>query len=280
MTSKSVQQRSLPFSGGPATNVRMVTIGPDTAAEMLRSNHTNRPLRPKKVRQYVEDMTAGRWKDSFDPIRFGRSGRLIDGQHRLHAIVAAGVTLQMLVVYDVDDSAFDVFDNGAPRTLADMLVIEGYEGWVARTGASAAQIAIAIANGMVPGNTSAANNVARQFVLDNPELMTSVEFLGSLPRKGVPMSHSIGAALHLFMNRLDPSLAERFFRGLFLGEGLHEGDVLLELRNRLIARVIAGTISRRDSMAATIRVWNSMRVGRPIKHIGNAFRTDTFPVIR
>lgn len=263
-----------------APGLRVMDVDPATAARMLLRNHANRPHRPTEFKAYKADMLAGRWRYTGEPIRFGKSGRLIDGQHRLRAIVETGVTLRLLVVSDIEDSAFDVIDTGARRTLSDVLVIEGYEPWVAKTGASAANIAMPISLGLVPGAFSAPNHIARQYILDNPDLMSSVQYLGAMPRTGVPMTHTVGSALHMFMNRLDPDLAQRFFRGLFFGDGLDATDTLLQLRNRLIARTISRTINRRESMAATIRVWNGVRIGRPLRHIGNAFRADVFPEIK
>lgn len=260
----------------------VVDVTPTQAQAWLQTNHLNRPLRKRKVLQYAEDMVSGRWKESFDPVRFGKSGRLIDGQHRLNAVVLANVTVRLFIVHGVDDSAFDVFDNGAPRTLADMLSLEGHEPWIAKTAATAAQMALSYDDGKLPTAMGYPNNVCLQYIHEHPEMITSAAFLGQMPRHGVPLSHSCGTFLHFVFVRRDDELAENFIRRFYTGENLVSGDVVLELRNRLISRKISGTKSTKlDDMWACIRVWNSVRRQKPIKWISNAFHRagDKFPEI-
>ena len=257
-------------------------VTPAQAQAWLQTNHLNRPIRPRKVVQYAQDMESGRWKESFDPIRFGKSGRLIDGQHRLHAVMLANMTVRLFIVRGVDDSAFDVFDNGAARTLADMLSLEGHEPWIAKTAATAAQMALSYDDGKLPTAMGYPNNVCLQYIHEHPELIASTAFLDQMPRHGVPLSHSCGAFLHFVFVRHDGELAENFIRRFYTGENLVSGDVVLELRNRLISRKISGTKSTKlDDMWACVKVWNSVRRQKPIKWIANAFHRagDKFPEI-
>lgn len=261
----------------PALRYERVMVTPDIAAEFLRSNSTNRPLRRKKVDQYARAMTDGQWQETGQPIIFSKSGRMIDGQHRCAAVMKAGVTVAMTIVRGVADAAFTAIDDSAPRTLADILAIEGWAPWEARSGATAARYALAYQHGSRKLNLSFANAVARDFVFNHPDLMTSVELLAKLPRKPSPTPHSLGAFLHFEMAKLDRDAADRFIRQLWTGENLGPDDIVLQLRNRLLARLL-GTKkgAELETIAeAVIRVWNSYRRGKPIKHINNAFRHDS-----
>lgn len=264
----------------------MIAVTPAMAAEWLRTNRLNRRMRLKTVTRYAEDMKAGRWKASFDPVRFGKSGRLIDGQHRLQAIVLSGVTLTMLVINGVDDDIFDVIDCGAARTFSDALVIEGWEGWQATIGATAAKAALSMMRGLLPTTRNAPNHVVREFVIAHPRLRDSVRFLSEMPRNGVPLQHSSGAALHFLMVEKDADLADVYIRRLYTGENLMAGDTLLNLRNTLIARAMnpnAGSDARTlGAIGAVIKLWNSIRSGKQIKYVNNAFpRSDEpFPEVK
>jgi hypothetical protein len=94
-------------------------IGPEVAADYLKSNIDNRRIRRAAVARFAADMRAGRWRQTHQGISFGGDGRILDGQHRLMAIVAAGVTVRMLVTRGQDPDNFTVIDHGKVRNTAD-----------------------------------------------------------------------------------------------------------------------------------------------------------------
>ena len=55
----------------------------------------------------------------------GAGGKLLDGQHRLHAVIEAGLPIQSVVVYGMDDEAFRTMDTGKARTGGDTLSVTG-----------------------------------------------------------------------------------------------------------------------------------------------------------
>lgn len=115
---------------------KVVSVTPSLAAEWLeKHNNGNRPIRPGVVKKYVAMMQAGQWSLSPDGIIFGDGGRLIQGQHRLTAIVRSGVTCEMLVTTGVSNDVFKVLDRGAPRTVADVLGVNKRLAEIARLAA-------------------------------------------------------------------------------------------------------------------------------------------------
>lgn len=67
-----------------------VHLDRELARELLSYNAGfQRNKRSASVARYLEDMDAGQWVNVGDPIRLDTDGRLIDGQHRLTAIVTA-----------------------------------------------------------------------------------------------------------------------------------------------------------------------------------------------
>lgn len=91
-------------------------------AEMyLQLNTSNRPLRKTLVGQYARDMADGRWKLTHQGVAFNCDGTLLDGQHRLAAIVQSGVAVQMLVARGVDSRSQLVMDDHAKRSAGDAL---------------------------------------------------------------------------------------------------------------------------------------------------------------
>ena len=99
---------------------KVETISPNTAIMYLKHAGKNRKLSEKKMMDYAKQMTDGEWVLNGEPIIFGKSGNLIDGQHRLRAVVYANATVQMLVVRGINDEYFDSIDSGKSRTLRDV----------------------------------------------------------------------------------------------------------------------------------------------------------------
>lgn len=104
---------------------RVETITPDMSREYLKANSMNRPLNDKTVNLYAQEMRAGNWKLNGESICFGKNGALLNGQHRLSAIVKSGKEIQTMVVRGCDENAFITYDSGRLRRSSDVFAIEG-----------------------------------------------------------------------------------------------------------------------------------------------------------
>lgn len=101
----------------------VMTITPEKAKELLKGNLTNRQISKSVVNLYANDMKSGNWKLGGQGISISKTGRLLDGQHRLSAIIVANVPVAMLVCTDVDDTNVN-FDTGKKRTITDQYKIK------------------------------------------------------------------------------------------------------------------------------------------------------------
>ena len=108
-------------------------ITPEMAAEILEKAKPNRKLSPGEVERWTSAMMRGQWKIGA-PIMFNRREQLIDGQHRLRAVIKSGISIEFAVMYGVDDSMH--VDIGRKRNPADMLAMAGFENASALAGAS------------------------------------------------------------------------------------------------------------------------------------------------
>lgn len=70
-------------------------------------------------------MSAGEWKLTPQGISFDPEGLLIDGQHRLYAIVKSGVSVWMFVAFNVPKETELVIDNNKPRRFRDHAKYQG-----------------------------------------------------------------------------------------------------------------------------------------------------------
>ena len=64
---------------------------------------------------------AGRWKqDTGEVIKISKSGIVLDGQHRLYAIVKANIPIFLHIAYGIEESVSDVLDTGCGRSASDV----------------------------------------------------------------------------------------------------------------------------------------------------------------
>lgn len=92
-----------------AAGVKVVvtTITPESAQRLLRENSHNRPLNTKRVRRLATIIKEGRWRLNGDTVKVDKKSRLLDGQHRLHAVIQSDRPIQTLLVTGLDPSVFD-----------------------------------------------------------------------------------------------------------------------------------------------------------------------------
>lgn len=105
-----------------AWDVQLETVTPERAKHLLtEANFGNRNLRPHTVSRYTAAIRAGEWRTTPETLSMSPEGRLLNGQHRLHAVVQSGTPCTFLFVYGVDEDVYEVLDRGAGRSVADAL---------------------------------------------------------------------------------------------------------------------------------------------------------------
>ena len=109
---------------------RVIEVTPELAAKWLEGNTHNRDLEPSKVELYASDMKAGRWQLTHQGIAFDDNGVLLDGQHRLWAIVETNMPMKFRVFFNESPSARWVTDIGNPRKNVDVIKLAGKSGGV------------------------------------------------------------------------------------------------------------------------------------------------------
>lgn len=104
-------------------------ITPDVAELYLAKTFGNRPIKSRKVQEYAAAMKAGKWYMTGETIKFDVLGRLVDGHHRLHAIVKSTCAAKIAVVRDLPVEAVNSLDQGVKRTTGDVLAMRGAENY-------------------------------------------------------------------------------------------------------------------------------------------------------
>jgi len=109
---------------------KVILVTPAMAQKWLNEkNIQNRSLYQKTVESYAADMKQGLWALNNQGIGFDDERNLIDGQHRLQAVVYSGVTVPMLVIRGLQKNFFDghltqeTVDQGKSRGAGDVLAL-------------------------------------------------------------------------------------------------------------------------------------------------------------
>jgi hypothetical protein len=116
-------QINLPSDSITFNNVFLVNVTPSLARNWLVYNQINRPVKPQVVDEYIRQIESGQWKRTHQGIAFTHNGTLIDGQHRLLAIIRTGRTLPMVVFTNEPAENYEFIDCGRTRSNLDMLRI-------------------------------------------------------------------------------------------------------------------------------------------------------------
>lgn len=242
-------------------NITLEKVTPERARDLLALNRHNRPLRQRYVQALATDMTAGNWRLNGEAIKIAKDGLLLDGQHRLAAVIESGATVEMMVVVGLDISDQETMDTGRKRSLADVLALRGEE--------NVASLAAAVGiywrrqAGQITSNASPTNQQALAVLADHPGLRHSVTYASRVART-LRYSQGLAAALHYEMSLLNAEDAGDFWSKLESGLGLHERHPIYILRRRLEdnAAVIGRKLDRLMVHAFTIKAWNAYREGR------------------
>lgn len=98
-----------------------VKVTPAIAAKWLATANTdNRHITKNHVKYLAGMMKKGEWfEEGKDALGFSKEGRLIDGQHRLMAIVKSQVTLKLNVVVNLPSESQKYLDLGRGRSVSD-----------------------------------------------------------------------------------------------------------------------------------------------------------------
>jgi len=110
----------------PTPKPKVEYITPESASDYLEKNNGNRDLSSSHVREYQQMMSKGEWMLAPDAIAFDQDGNLINGQHRLHAIIESDTTQPFLIVRGLSPRVFEVADQGRRRNLGQALGLDGF----------------------------------------------------------------------------------------------------------------------------------------------------------
>lgn len=270
----------------PPITIELMEVGPDLACEWLGQNVDNRNLRKTNVDKYGRDMHAGEWYINGSTVVFSTKGVLLDGQHRLHAIVEKQVAVPLLVVRGVVEKAKRTIDDGAKRTMGDRLKIDDIASGNRSILASLLRRAHMWDRGQYvnAGGLHAPTASEMYAYLDNnPGVLWSAEFAASARRR-ILAPGSVIAVAHWVTARVNNSAAEWFFAQLIEPTQLPPGHAIHALNKKLTAEATGrvGRANETEMLAAFVMAWNYFRAGRSVSviRVPKGLKNSAFPLPR
>ena len=251
-------------------------IIPEIAEQMLKLNiDNNRPVSISVINQYAIDMMTGKWTNTADSIKFDKQGRLIDGQHRLRAVVKANVTVEMWVATELDESAIKYIDTGRKRSANDLLHMSNIGGGYSTEIAAVCRKVIGwereqksvlsragISGSPIKGSIS--NHQILQYCMDNPAIIEHAQFGKQLYCK-TPVklftSTDLGF-LHWLFTAIDAEKGKEFLEKLCLKDNVPADSPIACLYNRLL--VSKTSLTPLMKLKLTFQAWNLWRQGKKI----------------
>lgn len=243
----------------------LVEITPVEARRLLENSASfkNRQVKRSVVSEYAESIKNGEWNYAVgDPIRIDTHGRVIDGQHRLLAVVQSDTPQHFYLISNLPPESVNFIDIGQPRSHADFVAMTGaadskrvaagvrwvshYQGdrtWYARSGLPRHKIA--------------------QWIQDHPEILRSA--VVSQQVKDVLRRMGVATGTHYIFSLIDKAEADSFFEKLRTGLNVEEGDPVYRLRERLIDPW--RKLGEYETSAFVIKAWNLTRSGTKIKRL-------------
>jgi hypothetical protein len=240
--------------------VEVVVVTPEMASEWLNHNTHNRNVYQRNVDELVGIIERGEWQLTNDAIAFDDRGTLLNGQHRLWAIIITEKPQPLLVMRDVNSESQLAYDQGRKRNLANELQLRGYT--------SSLDLAATVSmkwkfdNDLLRVATKPTVQQGLRVLEQHPGLVDASKWARTYFRKRFSGSGAVvGLCYYEFMQD-DPDAASAFFEQLIEGVGLTRRSPVHALRRQLEQ----GKMSPLMLMALTIKAWNAYVEGREIEH--------------
>lgn len=248
-------------------------ITPKIAAEYL--DHIDpakqRRYRARKSRDYADEMVAGEWDErTGDPIRFDTQGNLIDGQHRLNAVIMSGKSYHFLVLRNLPPEIFSKLDIGLKRTGGDVLHIEGAKNALAMSAMVRKYLLLKKGSyGEIGGsqhartsNTQLKKEYRRRKKWWDALNVQCHEWYREFSKAIKPSE--IGG-YYAYLQEIDTEDAARFFDKLCTGADVSKNSPIRLLRNYFINKKQAYAKPNAMERGALIfKVWNLFRKHQPL----------------
>lgn len=269
--------------GKQARSLSTIMLTPQRAAELLEHNKVNRPISDSHVARLERQIVLGKWRFNGDTIKISEDGDVLDGQHRLWAVMGAKKPIDTIVVTGIAREAFATIDTlRKPRSGADVLALNGADRY-RNIAASAVQWLIRYQRGVIDSFRDPKNRVENSDIEESftahPGIMHAVE--RAMPLRSM-VNPAIIAFLYYILTNKDEALAERMVDTLENPAGVPVSDPFFRFRSYLTASRTKQRIPV-VTIALAIKAINAAHAGEKLSTLtwrNQGAKPETFPVLQ
>lgn len=262
------------------------TITPAKAKEYLDKSGGNRNISKPVVESYAASMRAGKWLLNGEAITFDIDGVLLNGHHRLHAVILAQVPIKTFVTRGVEHECFTTYDCGRHRTVGQLIGMQGIKNY--NIVASAVSLASRLVNGYRVSEGSGAKDMRksnsdmidffnhdRDFFVEIGQIVRSVTSNVRIIEGSI-----IGGSIYYLVRigGYDLDYIINFFRQLCSLDSSENKSIDL-FRKRLIQNSASSTskMPRQLVFALLVKTWNAYVTNRTIKSLWWRSEDEEYP---
>lgn len=216
-----------------------VLITAAIAAEVLeKANPNNRPISKANVQKLIEAIKENKWHQGLTKLVFSKSDRLMDGQHRLTAIVQTDSSLVFDVTFNMSEDAFGYLDTNKKRSASDTLAVYGCKN-VATLSSIARKVNHYMkAKGMMWNiNTPCNNELAKEIVFAEAKMQSVAAMMDAKKDFLLYGNKSDLGTCYTLFSRIDNTKADEFMQILISNGSEYNGkdykDLFGSLRKEL-----------------------------------------------
>lgn len=248
-----------------------VKIDPELAQKWLDTRELNvRNIRKGKREKFAQEMHAGRWvADNGDMIRLAPDGELLDGLHRLSAIVLGEITITLWVAFNVPKSAMPTIDTGTSRTFGDVLKFDGEKNSAAMASVTRRVLMWKMGYRLRPPSKGGivSHSDLKDFEEKNLNELRYCTNVGIDIRAHTRfLTIASGGLLFYVTSEVDAEQGSEFKDRLIRGHGLTEGNPITVVRERLLSWN-AKDLTDYEKLALCINAFNLWRREETISRI-------------
>lgn len=265
-------------------HTQLELITPELAKELLKKNSSNRPLNDITVKWYAKQMTNNQWTISGQTISISDDNRLIDGQHRLKAVIESGKSIYFNIAYNVPFESFVNYDSLRSRGLKDTFAVSGIANYTNIAAILSKYISLKNSNLAYAGfgtSIKSSGGISKEdkIKLSNIEYLHLYNTNPKLFDEIVNISDTLYSKIRLFSGSqiggimcvliIDKNHNKEkvysFFRQLFYNENV-ENKSIYNLREKLIKGNIGNyKMVPKLKYIFLLKCWNAYVLGREIK---------------
>jgi hypothetical protein len=219
-----------------------VQLTPAAAQRLLERNIHNRKISEKVIQKYVAEIKAGEWRLTPGGIGFDDHGVLVDGQHRLSAIVRANQAVPMLITLGLPKACQEKVDRQRRRTLFDALFLAGhaFQRQEVEIATCLTRRLVRSDSGVVPSDF-----LVKQTLECHLEHIRAVFALmkgDNKSKRGLSQAAFLSAAV--LYHEIDPAKCAEFLEGVRTGEMLTQDHPAMRLRRFLLGETVTTAMPR------------------------------------